>query len=127
MPLGPRFTLDQLLVLDAIARTGSFAGAARELHRVPSAVSYTVQALEDAVNVPIFDRSGHRAVLTAGGRHLLESARDLLTRARQLDAVASSLGDGWEPELQVVVDAIARTGSFAGAARFALWSWTQPA
>jgi DNA-binding transcriptional LysR family regulator len=40
--------------------------------------------------VPIFDRSGHRAVLTAGGRHLLESARDLLTRARQLDAVARS-------------------------------------
>jgi DNA-binding transcriptional LysR family regulator len=106
MPLGPRFTLDQLLVLDAIARTGSFAGAARELHRVPSAVSYTVQALEDAVNVPIFDRSGHRAVLTASGRHLLESARDLLTRARQLDAVASSLGDGWEPELQVVVDGV---------------------
>lgn len=106
MPQAPRFTLDQLLVLDAIARSGSFAGAARELHRVPSAVSYTVQALEDAVGVAVFDRSGHRAVLTAAGRHLLSGARDLLTRARQLDDAATRLGDGWEPELQIVVDGV---------------------
>jgi DNA-binding transcriptional LysR family regulator len=104
MPSAPRFTLDQLEVLDAIVRAGSFAGAARALHRVPSAVSYTVVALESALGLPLFDRSGHRAVLTAAGRHLVEEARDLLLRARQLDALASSLADGWEPNLQVVVD-----------------------
>ena len=106
MPHGPRFTLDQLLVLDVIARTGSFAGAARELHRVPSAVSYTVQALEEAIGVPLFDRSGHRAALTPAGAHLLVEARDLLTRARHLDDIATTLGEGWEPELQVVVDGV---------------------
>lgn len=100
----PRFTLDQLAVLDAIARTGSFAGAARELHRVPSAISYSVQTLEDAVGVPLFDRSGHRAGLTPAGRQLLTEARDLLLKAQQLDRTASLLGDGWEPELRVVVD-----------------------
>ena len=100
----PRYTLDQLVVLDAIARSGSFAAAARELHRVPSAISYTVQALEGALGVALFDRQGHRASLTAAGRHLLEEARDLLARARQLDQAATLLGEGWEPELQVVVD-----------------------
>ena len=35
-----------LEVVDAVARNGSFSGAAQELHRVPSAVSYTVRQLE---------------------------------------------------------------------------------
>jgi DNA-binding transcriptional LysR family regulator len=38
-----RLSLDALLVIDAIDRKGSFAAAAHELHRVPSAVTYTVQ------------------------------------------------------------------------------------
>ncbi len=36
-------TLDALTVLDAIDRKGSFAAAAEELYRVPSAISYTMQ------------------------------------------------------------------------------------
>ena len=103
-PAAPRYTLDQLLVLDAIARTGSFAAASRHLHRVPSAVSYTIHALEEALGVPLFDRSGHRAALTAPGRQLLAVAQDLLGRARALDDLARTLEDGWEPDLQVVVD-----------------------
>ena len=42
-----RLTLDALAVLDAIDRRGSFAAAAEELHRVPSAVTYQVQKLEE--------------------------------------------------------------------------------
>ena len=34
-----------LEVVDAVARNGSFSAAAQELHRVPSAVSYTVRQL----------------------------------------------------------------------------------
>ena len=37
------YTLD---VVDAVARTGSFSAAAEELHRVPSAISYSVRQLE---------------------------------------------------------------------------------
>lgn len=36
-----------LEVADAVARNGSFSAAAQELHRVPSAVSYTVRQLEE--------------------------------------------------------------------------------
>ncbi|MDU4094991.1 MAG: LysR family transcriptional regulator, partial [Pantoea sp.] len=35
-----------LEVVDAVARNGSFSAAAEELHRVPSAISYTVRQLE---------------------------------------------------------------------------------
>jgi len=99
-----RHTLDQLEVLDAIDRIGSFAGAARELHRVPSAISHTVARLEGALEVPIFDRSGHRAILTDAGRRILDAGRDVIESARRLDVLAEGLQDGWEPSLQVVVD-----------------------
>ena len=67
-----RLTLDALIVLDAIDRKGSFAAAAEELHRVPSAITYTIQKLEQGLDVVLFDRSGHRAHLTPAGRKLLE-------------------------------------------------------
>jgi DNA-binding transcriptional LysR family regulator len=39
--------LESLQLIDAIARRGSFAGAADELGRVPSAITYAVRRLED--------------------------------------------------------------------------------
>ena len=102
--MSPRFTLDQLAVIDAIERTGSFSAAARELCRVPSAVSYAVRTLEEALGVPLFDRGAQRAVLTPAGRRLVEEASELLRQARKLEQLAGALGGGWEPELRVVVD-----------------------
>lgn len=98
------FTLDQLRILDAIARTGSFANAAAEQHRVPSAVTYAVKSLEDALGVMIFDRSHRRAELTPAGHRILESVRAVLAQVWSLEQVVAELTDGWEPELRVVVD-----------------------
>ncbi|HOV20964.1 MAG TPA: LysR family transcriptional regulator, partial [Ottowia sp.] len=41
-------TPEAFRLLHAIARTGSFAGAARELGLVPSALTYRVRQIEDA-------------------------------------------------------------------------------
>lgn len=98
------FTLDQLLALDAISRTGSFAKAASELHKVPSAISYSIQSLESALGVDVFDRSRRKAVLTDAGIRVLEVSREVIERARALERVAAELEGGWEPELHVVVD-----------------------
>ncbi len=70
-----RISLDALLVLDSIARNGSFAAAGEELHRVPSAITYTIQKLEQDLEVKLFDRSGHRARLTEAGEALLREGR----------------------------------------------------
>ncbi len=104
MPQPVRHTLDQLLVVEAIAATGSFAAAARQLHRVPSAVSHTVSKLEEAVGVELFDRSGHRCTLTAAGRRVLDAGEEVLAAARRLDLLADGLQAGWEPHIQVVAD-----------------------
>lgn len=50
-------TLEALQTLDAIERRQSFAAAAEELHRIPSAVSYTINKLEEDLGVALFDRS----------------------------------------------------------------------
>lgn len=94
-------TIDALKVLDAIDRKGSFAGAAAELFRVPSAISYTVQKLEEDLNVSIFDRSGHKAVLTPAGRYLLDEGRSLLAAAENLAHTTRQVAQGWETRLRI--------------------------
>lgn len=113
-------TLDQLRTFDAVVRDGSFAAAARRLHRVPSAVSYTIRHLEDALGVALFDRSGHRVTPTAAAARLHEHARRVLDHTHQLHAVAHEVASGWEPGLRIVVDAaLPRSTWVAGLAALA--------
>lgn len=99
-----RLSLEALQVLDAIDRRGSFAAAAEELHRVPSAITYSVRQLEEGLGVDVFDRRGHRAVLTAAGRELLAEGRRLLQAAADLECRVQQVAKGWESELRIVVD-----------------------
>lgn len=99
-----RLSLDALTVLDAIDRKGSFAAAAEELHRVPSAITYTVQKLEEDLGVALFDRGRHRAQLTDAGRELLREGRHLLSAAAELEARVKRVATGYEVELRIAVD-----------------------
>ena len=99
-------TPDALQLMDSIARTGSFAAAARELGRVPSALTYSVRQLEDALDVLLFDRSSRQARLTAAGEELLDEGRRLLA---EMDAVANRVrrvATGWESALTVAADGV---------------------
>ncbi|MEM9255226.1 MAG: LysR substrate-binding domain-containing protein [Pseudomonadota bacterium] len=99
-------SLEALEVIDAIDRRGSFAAAAAVLHKVPSAVSYTVQKLEQDLDVNLFQKQGRRAVLTAAGRHLVDEGRHLLMAAQALAAGTQQIAIGWEPRLRIAVDTI---------------------
>src|SRR5580765_3502664 len=101
-----RLSIDSLQVLDAIDRKGSFAGAADELHRVPSAITYSVRQLEEGLGVELFDRRGHRAVLTEAGRALLSGGRKLLEAAADLECRVQQVAKGWESELRIAVDTL---------------------
>jgi DNA-binding transcriptional LysR family regulator len=97
-------TPDALAMMDTIARTGSFAAAARELGKVPSALTYSVRQLEDALDVLLFDRSSRQAQLTEAGRELLDEGRRLLG---EMDAVVDRvrrIAGGWESQLAISVD-----------------------
>lgn len=98
-----RLTLDALQVLDAIERKGSFAAAAEALYRVPSAITYTVQKLEQDLALSLFDRSGHKAVLTPAGQALLQEGRHLLRAAAMLESRVQRVATGYEMELTIAV------------------------
>lgn len=67
-----------LEVVDAVARTGSFSAAAQELHRVPSAVSYTVRQLETWLAVSLFERRHRDVELTEAGAFFVDEARTII-------------------------------------------------
>ena len=99
-------TPDALSMLQAVARAGSFAAAARALDLVPSALSYRVRQIEDALDVLLFDRSTRQARLTEAGAELLREADWLLG---EIDAVANRVkrvATGWEPMLTIAVDSV---------------------
>src|SRR5690349_14611726 len=99
-------TPDALQMMDTIARSGSFAAAARELGRVPSSLTYSVRQLEDALDVLLFDRRSRQARLTAAGEELLNEGRRLLD---QMDAVANRVkrvATGWETQMTLAVDGV---------------------
>src|SRR5215813_8499917 len=102
----PSLTLDALRLIDAIARSGSFAQAARALGRVPSAVTYSVRRLEEDLDVLLFDRRGHRARLTPAGAEMLREGRHLLAAADDLVRRVKRVARGWEQEMRIALDGV---------------------
>lgn len=99
-------TPDALAMLQTIVQAGSFAGAARTLDLVPSALSYRVRQIEDALDVLLFDRSARQARLTQAGAELLREAGRLLG---EIDAVANRVrrvATGWEPQFTIAIDSV---------------------
>ncbi len=99
-------TPDALAMLQAIADAGSFAAAARNMGMVPSALTYRVRQIEDALDVLLYDRSSRQARLTEAGTELLREGARLLT---EIDAVANRVkrvATGWESQLTIAIDTI---------------------
>jgi DNA-binding transcriptional LysR family regulator len=97
-------SLEQWAILAAIVDAGGFAQAAEALHKSQSAVSYGVARLQEALDVPLLEADGRRAVLTPHGKTLLKQVRPLLREFDALEELARTLKRGWEPELRLVVD-----------------------
>jgi DNA-binding transcriptional LysR family regulator len=110
-------SLDQLRTFIAAVDEGSFSAAARKLHRVQSAVSGWVGALEDQIGVVLFDRSGRFPKLTPEGVLLLADARNIVSGVDTLKARAKLMASGLEAELSVVVDVFFPTAVVSATAK----------
>jgi len=103
---GQNFTLEQIRTLDAVARWGSVAKAAQELHKVHSAIVYSMKSLEELTGVVLFDRTGYRTKLTQDGERIWQESSKVLLAEENLRKMLSSLKTGWEPRLKIVYDGI---------------------
>src|SRR6202008_3817567 len=68
-------------------------------------VSYAVSRLQEELDLPLLVIEGRKAVLTPHGQTLLQRARGLLREINTLELLARSLKQGWEAQLNLVVDA----------------------
>ena len=99
-------TPDALAMLQSIEQAGSFAAAARAMGMVPSALTYRVRQIEDALDVLLYDRSSRQAKMTEAGKELLREGARLLA---DIDAVANRVkrvATGWESQLTIAIDTI---------------------
>jgi molybdate transport repressor ModE-like protein len=89
------FDLAQLQLLSAIARTGSYTAAARELELSQPAVTYQMRRLERSIGTPVTVRVGRAMQLTPTGKTLLDHADRILAEVRSAERqVTESVGRG---------------------------------
>ena len=100
---------DNLQLLRVVALQGSLSAAARALGLVPSAMSYRIRQMEDALDVLLVDRKGKTKLTAAGQELVVEGGRLLL----EMDAVANRIkrvASGWEPTLSIAIDSLISRG-----------------
>ena len=90
----------QLRSFCSVAKLMSFHKAAEQLHYAQSSISAQIRALEEELNVQLFDRLGRRIVLTEAGKSLLHYAEKILDLA---DETASEIAGAKEPRGSLTV------------------------
>jgi DNA-binding transcriptional LysR family regulator len=100
-------SVDQLLVLLAVAEAGSFTAAAKRLGRATSAVSYAIDTLEDQLGLTLFDRGTTRKPkFTPQGEAIVSEARAIAQSIDVLRARVKGLREELEPDVSLVVDSL---------------------
>ncbi|MGO2512515.1 LysR substrate-binding domain-containing protein [Marinomonas polaris] len=76
--------IKELKTLIAVAEEGTFAAAGNKIGLTQAAVSAQIQRLENELGLVLFDRVGRSAHLNHPGLTVLEQAKDIVERCRQL-------------------------------------------
>jgi DNA-binding transcriptional LysR family regulator len=100
-------SIDQLLVLLAVAEAGSFTAAAKRLGRATSAISYAIDTLEQQLALSLFDRGTTRKPrLTQHGEAIVSEAKSVAHSVETLRARVRGFLDHLEPEVSLAVDSM---------------------
>jgi len=78
---------DKLRVFHAVAEAGSFTHAGETLSLSQSAVSRQIQALEEALQVPLFHRHARGLILTEQGETLNRTVREVFAKLAMTEAL----------------------------------------
>jgi DNA-binding transcriptional LysR family regulator len=81
--------LEAVEVFVAVADSGSFVGASRQLGRSPAAMTRAVASLEDRLGIRLFNRTTRAVALTDAGARYLERARRALAEFSALELSAA--------------------------------------
>lgn len=93
--------LRQLKSFVLVAEELHFGRAAEILHLSQPALSKQIQALEDSLDIQLFDRTKHSVKLTAAGHKLLETAHRILQEMERGIQTAQQMARGEAGQLRV--------------------------
>jgi LysR family transcriptional regulator, low CO2-responsive transcriptional regulator len=96
-------TLHQLKVFEAVARNSSFTRAAEELFLTQPTVSMQVKQLAKVVGMPLFEQVGKRLFLTAAGKELYATCRDVFDRLSQFEIAIADIKGLKQGTLRIAV------------------------
>lgn len=86
--------LKQLRYFTAVVEQGSVSAAARALYMSQPPLSTQIRQLEGELGCRLFDRDGHRLILTEAGKLLYERAQGLLESAESLEKELHDFKEG---------------------------------
>jgi DNA-binding transcriptional LysR family regulator len=86
--------LNRLRSFVVVAETGHLTRAAEKLHISQPALSAQIRALEDELDLTLFERTSTGMALTAAGKRLLAGADRILAEAQAFQAEAQALKGG---------------------------------
>lgn len=99
-----KFTLKQMEVFVAVARTGSVSKAAKELFMTQSAASMALAELENQLSLKLFNRDGRALLLNEPGKVFLPRAIEILERAQEAQDFFHAEKDTITSSLQIVAN-----------------------
>ena len=80
---------DKLKIFHTVAEASSFTKAATVLNLSQSAISRQIQSLENELKIKLFERHARGLVLTENGKYLFQTAHEVISKLKNVEATFS--------------------------------------
>lgn len=97
-------TLEQWRILQAVVDNGGYAHAAKVLNKSQSSLNHAVAKLQSQLDVQLLEVRGRKAYLTKAGEVMLRRSRLLSKNVEELEELAKSINQQWEPEINIALE-----------------------
>ena len=92
---------DKLKIFHTVAEASSFTKAATVLNLSQSAISRQIQSLENELKIQLFERHARGLVLTNNGKYLFQTAHEVISKLKDVEATLSDEKDKLKGKLTV--------------------------
>ena len=92
---------DKLKIFHTVAEASSFTKAATILNLSQSAISRQIQSLEQDLKIQLFERHARGLVLTDNGKYLFQTAHEVISKLKDVEATLSDEKDQLKGKLTV--------------------------
>ncbi|WP_033792415.1 LysR family transcriptional regulator [Pantoea septica] len=99
-----KYSLEQLMVFEQVAKSGSFSSAARQLKKSQSSVNMAMSNLELELDLCLFERTPRQVRLTPEGEVLREYVKTILERCQAFDQRVTAFNQQIESHVSLAIE-----------------------